>query len=58
MKEDNTHKNIKKCIINLFYATSVNLQDKKSKAFFQLFQTVPTNAKKYTVRQLSTKDVN
>lgn len=57
-KEDNTHKNIKKCIMNLVYATSVNLQDTKSKAFCQCFQTVPTNGRKYTVRQLPTKDVN
>lgn len=42
--------------MNLFYATGVNLQNTKSKAFFQCFQTVPT--KKYTVRQLPIKDVN
>lgn len=44
--------------MNVFYATSVNLQDTKSEVFFQCFQTVPTNARKYTVRQLPTKDVN
>lgn len=57
-EEDDTHQKVKKCIINLFYATGFNLQDTKSKAFFQCFQTVPTNARKYTVRQLPTKDVN
>jgi len=44
--------------MNPFYATSVNSQDTKSKVFFQHFQTVPTNARKYTARQLPSEDVN
>lgn len=48
------HNALKKCIVNLFYATSINLQDMKSQAFFQCFQTVPENARKYTAIQLPT----
>lgn len=44
--------------MNLFHATGVNLQNTKTKAFFQCFQTVSTNASNYTVRQLPIKDVN
>lgn len=44
LKEDNTHKTIKKCIMNLFYATGVNSQN--TKAFFSVLSNCPHKFKK------------